>query len=32
MRPVWVPAAVLVAIVLGIALAVWLFRVIATGA
>ena len=32
MRPVWLPAAVVVAVVLGIALAVWLFGVIAGGA
>ena len=32
MRPVWLSAAVLVAVVLGIALAVWLFGVIAGGA
>lgn len=32
MRPVWLPAAVLVAVVLGIALAVWIFGLIAAGA
>ena len=32
MRPVWLPAAVLVAVVLGCALAVWLFGVSAGGA
>jgi hypothetical protein len=32
MRPVWLPAAVLVAIVLGIAIADWLFGLIATAA
>ena len=31
MRPVWLPAAVLVAVVLGIALAVWIFGLIAAG-
>ncbi len=30
MRPIWLPAAVIVAIVLGIALAIWLFGLIAT--
>ena len=32
MRPVWLPAAVLVAVVLGIARAVWIFGLIAAGA
>lgn len=32
MRPRWLPAAVLVAIVLGIVVAAWLFGLIAAGA